>query len=49
MKITAFAANRAVALACIDLGGRDDFEPNPTAMTPAAMGYQGFALLRQDR
>jgi hypothetical protein len=49
MKKTAFAANRAVALARIDLGRREDLEPNPTAMTPAAMGYQGFALLRQDR
>ena len=49
MKKTAFAANRAVAFACIDLGGREDLEPNPSAMTPTAVGYQGFALLRQDR
>lgn len=49
MKKTAFAANRAVALARIDLGRRENFEPNPSAMTPTAVGYQGFALLSQDR
>jgi hypothetical protein len=49
MKKTAFAANRAVTLACIDLGGRENLEPNPSAMTPTAVRYQGFALLSQER
>ena len=49
MKKAGFAANRAVALTGFDLGGRQDLEFNLPAMTPATVGYQGFALLSQDR
>jgi hypothetical protein len=49
MEKAGFAANRAVALTGFDLGGRQDLEFNLAAMTPTAVGYQGFALLSQDR
>jgi hypothetical protein len=49
MKKTAFAANRAVTLACIDLGGRENLEPHHSTMTPTAVSYQGFTLFSQDR
>lgn len=49
MEKAGFAANRAVALTDFDLGGRQDLEFNLAAMTPTAVGYQGFALLSQDR
>jgi hypothetical protein len=49
MQETALAANRAVAFGCVDLGERENLEPNPSAMTPTAVRYQGFALLSQDR
>jgi hypothetical protein len=37
MKVTALAADGAVALGCLDLGRRLDLKPDPSAVTAAEM------------
>ena len=48
MKVAAFAADRAVALSRLDLGGRFDFELHPAAMTPAEMFDEAWVWLSQN-
>lgn len=40
----AFAADRAITFGCVDLGRREDFEANPTAVAAAQMFDQGAFL-----